>query len=131
MMSDIIKTGGTGLISHIVNNSIVLPKPFERDIFLFDTVIAGTSYIKDIDIIAGSINEDDRLTFLRESANKHDDMAIMIKTADGAKLGYVPKADNAIFARLMDAGKLLFGRIASMEKKRKWYKISIKVYLHE
>jgi len=47
------------------------------------------------------------------------------------KIGYIPKADNAIFARLMDAGKLLFARIASKEKSGTWLKIAIKVYLHE
>lgn len=55
----------------------------------------------------------------------------MIKTEDGVKIGYVPKQDNVIFARLMDAGKLLFGRISAKEKKGSWVKINIKVYLHE
>ena len=55
----------------------------------------------------------------------------MIKTASGVKIGYVPKQDNVIFARLMDAGKLLFGRITAKEKKGSWVKINIKVYLHE
>lgn len=57
--------------------------------------------------------------------------AIVIKTVDGVKIGYVPKQDNVIFARLMDAGKLLFGRITSKEKKGSWVKIYIKVFLHE
>ena len=43
----------------------------------------------------------------------------------------VPKQDNVIFARLMDAGKLLFGKITSKEKKGSWVKIYIKVFLHE
>ena len=47
------------------------------------------------------------------------------------KIGYVPKNDNVIFARLMDAGKLLFGRISGKEKKGAWVRIEIKVYLHE
>lgn len=34
-------------------------------------------------------------------------------------------------ARLMDAGKLLLGRIASKEMKGSWLKLDIKVYLHE
>ena len=36
-----------------------------------------------------------------------------------------------LFARLMDAGKLLFGKITSKEKKGSWIKIDIKVFLHE
>ncbi|HBQ86290.1 MAG TPA: restriction endonuclease, partial [Syntrophomonas sp.] len=51
--------------------------------------------------------------------------------ADGVKIGYVPKVDNVIFSRLMDAGKLLFGRIASKGMQGNWLKIDIRVYLHE
>lgn len=49
----------------------------------------------------------------------------------GVKIGYVPRQDNAIFARLMDAGKLLFGKITEKEKKGAWVKIYIKVFLRE
>ena len=56
---------------------------------------------------------------------------VAVKTADGVKIGYVPRQDNVIFARLMDAGKLLFGRISEKEKKGKWVKISIDIFLHE
>ena len=38
---------------------------------------------------------------------------------------------NVIFSRLMDAGKLLFGRITHKEMKGKWLKINIKIFLHE
>lgn len=55
----------------------------------------------------------------------------MIKTMDGVKIGYIPRQDNVIFARLMDAGKLLFGKISSKEIIGSWVKIGIKVYLHE
>jgi len=60
-----------------------------------------------------------------------DFYAIVIKNADGVKIGYVPKADNMIFSRLMDAGKLLFGRITLKEMQGKWLKIDIKVFLNE
>ena len=69
--------------------------------------------------------------YFREPDNRYDKQAIVIKTVDGVKIGYVPKQDNVIFARLMDAGKLLFGKITSKEKKGSWVKIYIKVFLHE
>lgn len=47
------------------------------------------------------------------------------------KLGYVPREDNKIAARLMDAGKILFGRILMKEKKGSWIKIYVKVFLRE
>lgn len=54
-----------------------------------------------------------------------------ITTAYGIKLGYVSREDNKIAARLMDAGKILFGRILMKEKKGSWIKIYVKVFLRE
>lgn len=59
------------------------------------------------------------------------DKAIAIRNVDGVKIGYVPQADNVIFARLMDAGKLLFGKITANEMRGSWLRIDIKVFLHE
>ena len=132
-MSDLITTETGGLMSllHNQNGELAVPKPFEKDIFLFDTHIAGTSHIDGIEELEAHLNEDDKLDFFREPDNKYDKRAIVIKTIDGVKIGYVPRYDNAIFSRLMDAGKLLFGRISSKEGSGRWVRINIKVYLHE
>lgn len=71
------------------------------------------------------------MNFFREPDNPYDNKAIVIKNEDGIKIGYVPRSDNAIFARLLDAGKLLFGRITAKEMQDYWLKISIKVYMQE
>lgn len=132
-MGDLVKTGGSGFVGllHGKNGEISIPKPFEKDIFLFDTYVAGTTHIESIEELEPHLNVDDRLAFFREPDNRYDTQAIVIKTVDGVKIGYVPKQDNVIFARLMDAGKLLFGKITSKEKKGSWVKIYIKVFLHE
>lgn len=132
-MGDLVKTGGSGLVGllHGKNGEISISKPFEKDIFLFDTYVAGTTHIEGIEELEPHLNVDDRLAFFREPDNRYDTQAIVIKTVDGVKIGYVPKQDNVIFARLMDAGKLLFGKITSKEKKGSWVKIYIKVFLHE
>ena len=132
-MGDLVETGGSGLVGllHGKNGEISIPKPFEKDIFLFDTYVAGTTHIEGIEELEPHLNVDDRLAFFREPDNRYDTQAIVIKTVDGVKIGYVPKQDNVIFARLMVAGKLLFGKITSKEKKGSWVKIYIKVFLHE
>ena len=132
-MGDLIKPEGSGLVSlfHGANGELVIPKPFERDIFLFDTYVAGTTHVEGIEELEQYLNIEDKLVFLREPDNQYDKQAIVIKTVDGVQIGYVPKQDNVIFARLMDAGKLLFGRISAKEKKGSWVKINIKVYLHD
>lgn len=131
-MGELVQTGG-GLIGLLHTNSgeISIPKPFERDIFLFDTYVAGTTHIEGIEELEPHLHIDDRLDFFREPDNRYDNQAIVIKTADGVKIGYVPRQDNVIFARLMDAGKLLFGKITAKEIKGSWVKIAIKVFLHE
>lgn len=132
-MGDLVKSGGNGLVGllHGKGGELSIPKPFEKDIFLFDTYVAGTTHIEGIEELEPHLNNDDRLEFFREPDNRYDKQAIVIKTVDGVKIGYVPKQDNVIFARLMDAGKLLFGKITSKEKKGSWIKIYIKVFLHE
>lgn len=133
-MSDLIKSGnGNGLIGLFngKGGDIDLPKPFERDIFLFDTQVAGTTYIEGIEEIEPYLNVDDKLEFFREPNNEYDKKAIVIRTMSGVKIGYIPRKDNLIFARLMDAGKLLFARISHKDIKDDWIRLKIKVFLQE
>ena len=132
-MGDLITSAGSGLVAllHAKDGAFAVPKPFARDIFLFDTHVAGTSHVEGMEDLEPHLHIDDRLDFFREPDNPHDARAIVVRNADGVKIGYIPKADNAIFSRLMDAGKLLFARIASKKKSGNWLKIEIKVYLHE
>ncbi|NLL92443.1 MAG: restriction endonuclease [Ruminococcaceae bacterium] len=106
-------------------------KPFERDIFLFDTHVAGTTHIVGIEDIEPHLNIGEKLHFFREPDNMHDEAAILVMTKNEVKIGYVPKKDNIIFSRLMDAGKILFGRISEKEMRGKWLRIKMEIYLHE
>ena len=131
-MSELSKSEGGSLVGLLHGKSgVEIPKPFKREIFLFDTRVAGTSHIEGIEELAPHLNTEDRLAFFREPDNPYDKMAIVIKNGDGVKIGYVPRDDNVIFSRLMDAGKLLFGRIVAREMKGSWVRIDIKVFLNE
>lgn len=132
-MSDLVKIDNGDLIEYLMKtgSGIDLPKPFERDIYLFDTYVAGTTHIEGIENIGESLKDDDRLVFYREPENEHDPQAIRIETLGKDKIGYVPRQDNVIFSRLMDAGKVLFAKVVKKEMRGKWLKIKIKIYLHE
>ena len=132
-MGELIAQGNANLVNllHGKGGEVAMPKPFERDIFLFATTVAGTSYVEGIEELEPHLSEGDKLDFFREPDNAYDKRAIVIKNGDGVKIGYVPRRDNIVFSRLMDAGKLLFGRIASKEWQGGWLKIDIKIYLHE
>ncbi len=132
-MSDLIKSDSGSLIKllHNQGGDVSIPQPFSRDIFLFDTYVAGTSHVEGIEELEPHLNIGDRLQFFREPNNPYDEQAIVIRNNDGVKIGYVPKNDNAVFARLMDAGKLLFGTITEKKMRGYWLDMKIKIYLHE
>jgi len=118
----------TELVEAIKDRSVGdLIKPLIEEIHLFDTYIAGTSYIDDQTIFE-IINEEDKLTLKRED-NKFDSKAILVLDQNNVKLGYIPEADNIIFSRLMDAGKLLIAKVKSIKQFGEYYKISIGIYL--
>ncbi len=102
-------------------------KPLIKEIHLFDSYIAGTTHLEDKQVLE-QIKAGDMLTLQREN-NKFDNNAIVIMTADKKKLGYVPEKDNIIFARLMDAGKLLKAKITQIEQKGSFKMIAVGIYL--
>lgn len=50
-MTDLIKKDQNNLIDYLVNTGgeIDIPRPFEQDIYLFDTYVAGTSHVEGIE----------------------------------------------------------------------------------
>lgn len=105
-----------------------LIKPLSREIHLFDSFIAGTSFVKDESVFE-EIKVGDKLILQREEDNRFDDKAIQILDPKKRKLGYIPEKDNVIFARLMDAGKYLIAIIDGIEKKGSFRQIKIGIYL--
>ena len=102
-------------------------KPLIKEIHLFDSYIAGTTHLEDSSVLE-RIKVGDMLSLQREE-NKFDSNAILILYEGGRKLGYVPEKDNIIFARLMDAGKMLKAKISKIEQKGSFKQISIGIYL--
>ena len=102
-------------------------RPLVKEIYLFDTYVAGTSYIDRK--IRESVSVDDKVILRREQDNRFDDKAILILTESQDKLGYIPEKDNSVFSRLMDAGKLLTAKIKKIDWKGDFSKIEISIYL--
>ena len=103
-------------------------KPLIKEIHLFDSYIAGTTHLEDKTVLE-NLKIGEMLTLKREN-NKFDSNAILILNKDGKKLGYVPEKDNIIFARLMDAGKLLKAKITKIQNKDNFFmQINVGIYL--
>lgn len=132
-MNELAQKDSGKLVEYLLKREtgLTLPKPFERDIYLFETYVAGTTHIDGIEDIGLNLKEEDKLIFYREPENIHDPQAIRIETLKHEKIGYIPRQDNIVFSRLMDAGKELFGTVREKEMVGNWLKIIIKIYLHE
>lgn len=109
-------------------------KPLIKEIHLFDTYVAGITYLEDKSVL-DEIKVEDKLTLIREENNIFDNKAIMIMTNNDKKLGYIPEKDNIIFSRLMDAGKLIIAKIINIDKinnkytKSTYTRVIISIYL--
>ena len=127
-MSNELTKQEQGLVSLVEIHGIGdIIKPLIREIHLFDSYIAGTTHLDDCSVL-DKIKVGDMLSLQREN-NKFDSNAILMLNEEGKKLGYVPEKDNLIFARLMDAGKLLKAKISSIDMKGSFKQISVGIYL--
>ena len=141
----ILKADETELVSLLNSDAgITLPLPFEQDIFLYGTEIAGTRYRDNIEELYNRLELGDILALVREPDNPYDEYAIRIEIdTDGIpgydlsqmdpdlKLGYVPRSINKPFARLMDAGKLLYGVVRDKQLITGYHKIIVKIYMRD
>jgi len=107
-----------------------LPLPFVKEIFLLECLVAGTTHL-DLSEIEPLLCANEPLIFRRELDNQYDTLAILILDKEGHKLGYIPKEKNEVPARLMDAGKLLFGRLENKEWQSRWLKLRIRVFMRD
>lgn len=131
-MNDLIKKEDENNKYIIKYNPIVnLPKPIKRSIFLLETTVAGITYISNIDRIIESMNIWDELILYREPENPNDKHAIRIETINREKIGYIPRQNNVIISRLMDAGKEIVGEVEEIESRGNWFRIIFAIFLHE
>ena len=136
------------LVAYLHRDGEELPLPFEEDIFLLGIKIAGPTYNANIMELFEALREGDRVRLVREPDNPYDPYAIRIdviqgedKKADagegklavdgGVKLGYFPQKYNRPFARLMDAGKYLYGVVRRKELIGEYPEIVVKIYMKD
>ncbi len=110
-----------------------LIKPLQQTVFLIDSYVAGTTYIEDRSVL-DDLKEDDELILQREPGNRFDENAILVLDGKKRKIGYIPEKDNPVFARLMDAGKMIKARIRNIdfdicEPKTLYTRVDISLFL--
>lgn len=132
MAEELIKLDQWGSIAKLNNGGGII-MPFVQELFLLECEIAGTGFVKNIDKKAKALTEGTVVSLVREADNKYDKLAIRIDNAAGEKLGYVPRKKNEILARLLDGGKMLYGKVAEVEfsEYSSWITITIKIYMKD
>lgn len=116
---------------HIANHNQTLPVPFAREIFLFACHVAGTNFRPEIAQVEPQLQIGTKFRLQREPQNKFDPLAIAVYDARENLLGYIPKSQNAVPARLMDAGKLVSAQLMAKEWQDAWLKLDIEIYLND
>ncbi len=112
-----------------LSNGFISFDVFARETLVLESLVAGTSFRK-LEKVREELIETVRLRMKREGDNEFDHFAIGLWYYD-TKVGYIPREENEVIARLMDAGKQFFATIASKEIEGNWLKLNIKVMMKE
>lgn len=115
---------------HATLGGAALALPFSREIFLLETHVAGTSWHEAADVEPSRFEQEVPLTLVRQPDNEHDPLAIEIRL-DDRRLGYVPRRQNEVVARLMDAGKAFVARISAAERHPRWLEIRFRLWMRD
>jgi len=132
-MGALVRIDDTNIVS-ILNagkTGLDIGKPFSRQIYLISASIAGSYYVDDIHNLLGKMTIGSKLRFVREPDNQYDELAILVKDQDNNKLGYVPRKKNPILARLMDAGKNIYGTVRTINNDDDYTNIEMEIFMDD
>lgn len=98
-----------------------------RKFYLLQFFVAGFRFYKGMDLL-DLMNEGDQLELVREPNNKYDDCAIALHW-NNEKIGFIPRDENALLSRLIDAQALEFvAEIIHLNKKvQPWENVNVAV----
>ncbi len=98
-----------------------------KTIHILDCLVAGTQY-RDLADAAMGLHTNDILLLKREPDNEYDPMAVVVISAGGDVLGYLPREKNQIPSHMLDQSQVLFAKVRNKEWKGEWLKLEIRVY---
>jgi len=111
------------LLGRRIGNKVVEKK----EIRLTSKYIAGFQFYRGVDI-EKQLKENDGLILKREPENRHDCYAVEVYHGE-EKLGYLPREENRVVARMMDQKINVKGRITKINPDSPlWHRVKMKVY---
>lgn len=100
----------------------------EVRILVQSSPLAGSQYYGS-DTLWPAMAVGDSLTLHREPDNPHDPRAVRVEWRK-AKLGYLPRAENAAVAAALDRGEVLEARISRLTRHRNpWRRVEVQVWV--
>lgn len=128
MKNDLTVSNGD-IVPIVVKNGLgAVIKPLVDEILLDSSFIAGTSHIED-DSVFEDLEKGTTLVLKREADNKFDKYAVLVLNEKHEKLGYIPRQNNKVYARLMDAGKVLKGKVLEIYAEEYYWTIKFNIYM--
>lgn len=98
------------------------------EIYLNSPYIAGFQYYKGSEF-ESFLKVGDNLSLQRDAKNQHDYFAVEVHSKK-QKLGFLPRTDNRINARMMDQGEQLKAKIQSSDPDaHPFSRVKVRVYL--
>ena len=131
-MADLTKKDDESLKNILIRNNRIenIPKS-QGDIYLCECTLAHTTKIEKVEEVEASLKMGDKMIFYRELEDSSDHFAIRVETVNKIKLGYIPRQSNIVIARLMDAGKMIYGELSAKKLRGRWMRMNVKIFLHE
>ena len=108
-----------------------MPMPFVKDVFLLESEVVGTGFVDGIEKKTENVVPGCVLELRRDPRNRHDELAIQVLNAGGERIGFVPRRDNPVLARLMDAGKSLYCKVREVRDRGSWPRIEIDICMRD
>ena len=104
------------------------PKHARRDVLIQTSSIAGFQYYQG-EFFWEQLSLGDPLQLSREPENPYDENAVAIYR-EGIKLGYLPRVENIVVARMMDKGHHINALIENKQKSADpWGRMTVEVWL--
>lgn len=101
-----------------------------REIRLCSPYTAGFQYYHGPEV-ENQLREGDQLSLKRELQNRYDQYAVEVYL-EQEKLGYLPRKENKIIARMMDQGVNVGGRIMKINSgSMSYHKVMIDIFYEE
>jgi hypothetical protein len=128
---DFLKQLLAGVSSIFLSGSHIEKKAAaKREIRLTSRYVAGFQYYRGAEI-ENKLKVNDSLLLKREPKNKYDCYAVEVYHGDN-KLGYLPREENRVVARMMDQEINVKGRITKINSDSSDYrKVKMKVFYEE